>query len=41
MQFRDLAKQYQVLKNEIDQAILSVATGAHYIMGPQEIGRVK
>ena len=35
MQFRDLAKQYQVLKNEIDQAILGVASGAHYIMGPQ------
>ena len=35
MQFRDLAKQYQVLKNEIDQAILAVASGAHYIMGPQ------
>ena len=35
MQFRDLAKQYQVLKNEIDQAMLSVASGAHYIMGPQ------
>ncbi len=35
MQFRDLAKQYQVLKNDIDQAMLSVASGAHYIMGPQ------
>lgn len=35
MQFRDLAKQYQVLKNEIDQAMLNVAAGAHYIMGPQ------
>jgi dTDP-4-amino-4,6-dideoxygalactose transaminase len=35
MQFRDLAKQYQVLKNEIDQAMLSVASGAHYIMGPE------
>lgn len=35
MQFRDLAKQYQVLKNDIDQAMISVATGAHYIMGPQ------
>lgn len=35
MQFRDLAKQYQVLKTEIDQAMLSVASGAHYIMGPQ------
>ena len=35
MQFRDLAKQYEVLKNDIDQAMLSVASGAHYIMGPQ------
>ena len=35
MQFRDLAKQYQVLKNEIDQAMLSVASQSHYIMGPQ------
>ena len=35
MQFRDLAKQYQVLKTDIDNAILNVASGAHYIMGPQ------
>ena len=35
MQFRDLAKQYQVLKSDIDNAILSVALGAHYIMGSQ------
>ena len=35
MQFRDLAKQYQILKNDIDEAMLSVASGAHYIMGPQ------
>ena len=35
MQFRDLAKQYQVLKTDIDNAMLSVASGAHYIMGPQ------
>ena len=35
MQFRDLAKQYQVLKTDIDNAMLSVATGTHYIMGPQ------
>ena len=35
MQFRDLAKQYQVLKSDIDNAMLSVASGAHYIMGPQ------
>ena len=35
MQFRDLAKQYQVLKADIDNAMLNVASGAHYIMGPQ------
>ena len=35
MQFRDLAKQYQVLKSDIDNAMLNVASGAHYIMGPQ------
>ena len=35
MQFRDLAKQYQVLKADIDSAMLNVASGAHYIMGPQ------
>ncbi len=35
MQFRDLAKQYQILKADIDNAMLNVASGAHYIMGPQ------
>ena len=35
MQFRDLAKQYQVLKSDIDKAMLDVASGSHYIMGPQ------
>ena len=35
MQFRDLAKQYQVLKADIDEAMINVASGAHYIMGPQ------
>ena len=35
MQFRDLARQYQVLKTDIDQAMLSVAAESHYIMGPQ------
>ena len=34
MQFRDLARQYQVLKTDIDQAMLSVAAESHYIMGP-------
>lgn len=35
MQFRDLKKQYEVLKSDIDSAMLNVAAGAHYIMGPQ------
>jgi dTDP-4-amino-4,6-dideoxygalactose transaminase len=35
MQFRDLAKQYEVLKKDIDQAMMSVAQQSHYIMGPQ------
>lgn len=35
MQFRDLAKQYEVLKKDIDQAMVSVAQQSHYIMGPQ------
>ena len=35
MQFRDLAKQYQQLKADIDSAMLDVAANAHYIMGPQ------
>jgi len=35
MQFRDLPKQYEVLKAEIDEAMISVAADAHYISGPQ------
>lgn len=35
MQFRDLAKQYEVLKSDIDNAMISVASQSHYIMGPQ------
>ena len=35
MQFRDLGKQYQTLKADIDKAIMEVASQAHYIMGPQ------
>lgn len=35
MQFRDLAKQYQTLKADIDQAMIDVASQSHYIMGPQ------
>lgn len=35
MNFRDLSKQYLVLKNDIDEAMLSVASSSKYIMGPQ------
>ena len=35
MEFRDLKKQYQVLKNEIDAGIAEVLSGARFISGPQ------
>ncbi len=35
MQFRDLKKQYEALKSDIDQTMISVASDSHYIMGPQ------
>ena len=35
MQFRDLKKQYEVLKPEIDSSISDVLTMAQYISGPQ------
>ena len=35
MEFRDLKKQYEVLKTQIDAAITDVVTGAHFISGPQ------
>ena len=35
MNFRDLSNQYIVLKNDIDAAMLSVASSSKYIMGPQ------
>lgn len=35
MQFRDLKKQYEVLKLDIDKAMIAVASQSHYIMGPQ------
>ena len=35
MNFRDLSKQYLVLKNDIDAAMLSVASSSKYIMSPQ------
>ena len=35
MQFRDLKKQYEVLKNEIDAGISEVLSSARFISGPQ------
>ena len=35
MQFRDLKQQYQVLREEMDQAILDAVASGAYIMGPQ------
>lgn len=35
MQFRDLKQQYQVLKKDIDRALLDVAASSAYIMGSQ------
>lgn len=35
MQFRDLKKQYQVLKKDIDQAMIEVATNCNFINGQQ------
>ena len=35
MQFRDLQKQYEVLKPQMDAAMMSVAAGAHFINGEQ------
>ena len=35
MQFRDLRKQYQVLKTEMDQAMAEVLESAGYISGRQ------
>ena len=34
MQFRDLKKQYSVLKEEMDQAMIDVAASSQYINGP-------
>ena len=34
MQFRDLKKQYSVLKSDIDQAMIDVAGSSQYINGP-------
>ena len=35
MQFRDLQKQYEVLKPQIDDAMVRVASSAHFISGPE------
>ena len=35
MEFRDLKKQYQVLREEIDLAVLGAMASGAYIMGPQ------
>lgn len=35
MQFRDLPKQYEVLKPQIDTAMMGVAASAHFISGPE------
>lgn len=35
MEFRDLKKQYEVLKPQIDAAIAGVVSDAHFISGPQ------
>ena len=35
MQFRDLKQQYQVLREEMDRAILNTVASGAYIMGPQ------
>ena len=35
MQFRDLSKQYEILKPQIDLAMMRVASSAHFIAGPE------
>ncbi len=35
VQFRDLQKQYEILKNDIDSKVQSVCASAHYISGPE------
>lgn len=37
MEFRDLKKQYQTLKDDIDAAVQKVCAGAHYISGPEVV----
>ena len=40
MEFRDLKKQYQVLKKEIDERVHEVCSSSHYISGP-EVGQLE
>lgn len=40
MQFRDLQKQYEVLRDEMDRSVRDVCSGAHYISGP-EVGELE
>lgn len=35
MEFRDLKRQYEVLKDEIDRVMVKVASESHYIMGTE------
>ena len=35
MQFRDLPRQYEALKSQIDAAMIRVASSAHFISGPE------
>ena len=35
MEFRDLKKQYSVLKKEIDESISTVLASARFISGPE------
>lgn len=35
MEFRDLKKQYEVLKHQIDKGIAEIVSSAHFISGPQ------
>ena len=40
MEFRNLKKQYEILRGQIDAAMHSVAAGSRYIMGP-EVGQLE
>ena len=37
MQFRDLKQQYQLLKKDIDEAIIKVTTDCNFISGSQAV----